>query len=414
MFAGMSAEKTTTSDSTAPGGDRERAHQVLVVGGGNGGLSVAGRLRRTGVTDIAVVEPSQTHYYKPLFSHVAGGTARASEAVRPQADVFPRGVEWIPDAVSAVDPEHRRVHLASGDTVRYEQLILAPGIRNDWDAIPGLDEAMNSPHGASNYEFALAQKASQLLRSVRSGTVVFVQAPGPASCAGAAQKPMYQACAYWRATGVLNDIHVVLLVPTPSIFGIPEIDAELQRSIREYDIDVRTDALLREVEPQGRTVVFEAGGDAAQRLHYDLLIAEPPQKTPEWIRASGIADEDGFVAVDPRTLRGILHPEIWALGDAAGTTNSKSGGALRKQTKVVAENLRAVLDGRDPASAYDGYGVCPFTVSRSTAVFAEFDDRLRLMPTLWRSSYRESRMNWIIDRQIFPQVYWHLILQGRA
>ena len=394
--------------------DAERAHQVVVVGGGNGGLSVAGRLRRAGVTDIAVVEPSQTHYYKPLFSHIAGGTARASEAVRPQADVMPDGVEWIPDAVNAVDPQNRRVHLASGDTLRYDQLVLSPGIRNDWEAVPGLEEAMTSPGAASNYDFALARKASQLLRSVRSGTVVFVQAPGPASCAGAAQKPMYQACAYWRAMNVLHDIHVVLLVPSPTIFGIPEIDAELQRSIDEYDIDVRTDAVLHEVDPDERTIVFGAGGGERQQLRYDLLMVEPPQKAPEWIRASGLADDAGFVAVDPRTLRSTTHPDIWALGDAAGTANSKSGGALRKQTKVLAENLRAVVDGRDPTSAYDGYGVCPFTVSRSTAVFAEFDDQLRLMPSLWRSSYRESRMNWIIDRQIFPQVYWHMILQGRA
>lgn len=404
----MSAESTSTVDS------HERAHQVVVVGGGNGGLSVAGRLRRAGITDIAVVEPSQTHYYKPLFSHIAGGTARASEAVRPQADVMPDGVEWIPDAVNAVDPQNRRVHLASGDTLRYDQLILSPGIRNDWDAVPGLDEAMNSPHGASNYDFALARKASQLLRSMRSGTVVFVQAPGPASCAGAAQKPMYQACAYWRAMNVLHDIHVVLLVPTPTIFGIPEIDAELQRSIDEYDIDVRTGTVLHEVDPDERTIVFGSDEGERQQLRYDLLMVEPPQKAPEWIRASGLADDAGFVAVDPRTLRSTTHPEIWALGDAAGTANSKSGGALRKQTKVLAENLRAVVDGRDPTSAYDGYGVCPFTVSRSTAVFAEFDDQLRLMPSLWRSSYRESRMNWIIDRQIFPQVYWHMILQGRA
>lgn len=394
--------------------DAERAHQVVVVGGGNGGLSVAGRLRRAGVTDIAVVEPSQTHYYKPLFSHIAGGTARASEAVRPQADMMPDGVEWIPDAVNAVDPQNRRVHLASGDTLRYDQLILSPGIRNDWDAVPGLDEAMNSPHGASNYDFALARKASQLLRSMRSGTVVFVQAPGPASCAGAAQKPMYQACAYWRAMNVLHDIHVVLLVPSPTIFGIPEIDAELQRSIDEYDIDVRTGTVLHEVDPDERTIVFGSDEGERQQLRYDLLMVEPPQKAPEWIRASGLADDAGFVAVDPRTLRSTTYPDIWALGDAAGTANSKSGGALRKQTKVLAENLRAVVDGRDPTSAYDGYGVCPFTVSRSTAVFAEFDDQLRLMPSLWRSSYRESRMNWIIDRQIFPQVYWHMILQGRA
>jgi sulfide:quinone oxidoreductase len=323
-------------------------------------------------------------------------------------------VEWIPDAVNAVDPQNRRVHLASGDTLRYDQLVLSPGIRNDWEAVPGLEEAMTSPGAASNYDFALARKASQLLRSVRSGTVVFVQAPGPASCAGAAQKPMYQACAYWRAMNVLHDIHVVLLVPSPTIFGIPEIDAELQRSIDEYDIDVRTDAVLHEVDPDERTIVFGAGGGERQQLRYDVLMVEPPQKAPEWIRASGLADDEGFVAVDPRTLRSTTHPDIWALGDAAGTANSKSGGALRKQTKVLAENLRAVVDGRDPASAYDGYGVCPFTVSRSTAVFAEFDDRRRLMPSLWRSSYRESRMNWIIDRQIFPQVYWHMILQGRA
>ncbi len=387
---------------------------MLVVGGGNGGLSVAGRLRRAGVADVAVVEPSQTHYYKPLFSHIAGGTAKASEAVRAQADVFPEGVRWVADAVTAVDAENKRVHLASGDTVRYEQLIISPGIRNDWDATSGLEEAMRSPHGASNYEFDLARKASALLRRVRSGTVVFVQAPGPASCAGAAQKPMYQACAYWQAMNVLHDIHVVLLVPTPTIFGIPEIDAELQRVIDEYDIDVRTGVRLQEVDADQRTISFGPMGGEREQLRYDLLMVEPVQKAPEWIRASGLADAEGFVAVNERTLRSTVDPDIWALGDAAGTMNSKSGGALRKQTKALAENVRAVLEGREPTAIYDGYGVCPFTVSRSTAVFAEFDDRLRMMPTLWSSSYRESRMNWIIDRRIFPQVYWRMILQGRA
>ena len=66
-------------------------HDVLVIGGGNAGLSVAGRLRRYGVDDVAVVEPRDTHYYQPMFSHVAGGTARASQATRPQGSVTPNG-----------------------------------------------------------------------------------------------------------------------------------------------------------------------------------------------------------------------------------------------------------------------------------------------------------------------------------
>ena len=75
-----------------PTDNRTVHHDVLVIGGGNAGLSIAGRLHRYGVADVAVIEPRSHHRYQPLFSHVAGGTARASQAVRPQGDVTPRGV----------------------------------------------------------------------------------------------------------------------------------------------------------------------------------------------------------------------------------------------------------------------------------------------------------------------------------
>lgn len=399
-----------------------RRANVAVIGGGNGGLSIAGRLRRRGVADIVVIEPQEEHCYKPLLSHVAGGTARASETVRSQADVTPKGVTWLQDAVARIDAEHNRLELGSGELLEYAHLVVAAGIRQDWDVVPGLAAAMLSPAGASNYLLDLAAKASPMLRDVRSGTVVFIQPPGPASCAGAAQKPMYQACAYWRRKGVLSGIRVVLLVPDATIFGIPEIDAELERKVAEYGIEVHTGARVQEIDADQRTVVFTtdsaAAGARAHSVTYDVLMAEPPQSAPPFIEASGLSspDAEGFVDVDPRTLRHRRHANVWAVGDAAATTNSKSGGALRKQTKVLADNLVAVLGGGEPGAHYDGYGVCPFTVSRSSAVFAEFDDRLRLAPSIpfWRTSYRESRLAWIIDRHIFPHVYWRLILQGRA
>jgi sulfide:quinone oxidoreductase len=399
-----------------------RRANVAVIGGGNGGLSIAGRLCRRGVADIVVIEPQEEHCYKPLLSHVAGGTARASQTVRPQAAVTPKGVTWLQDAVAHIDAERNRLELGSGELLEYAHLVVAPGIRQDWDAVPGLAAAMLSPSGASNYLLDLAAKASPMLRDVRSGTVVFIQPPGPASCAGAAQKPMYQACAYWRRKGVLSGIRVVLLVPDATIFGIPEIDAELERKVAEYGIEVHTGARVQEIDADQRTVVFTtdsaAAGARAHSVTYDVLMAEPPQSAPPFIEASGLSspDAEGFVDVDPRTLRHRRHANVWAVGDAAATTNSKSGGALRKQTKVLADNLVAVLGGGEPGAHYDGYGVCPFTVSRSSAVFAEFDDQRRLAPSIpfWRTSYRESRLAWIIDRHIFPHIYWHLILQGRA
>ena len=59
--------------------------------------------------------------------------------------------------------------------------------------------------------------------------------------------------------------------------------------------------------------------------------------------------------------------------------------------------------------------MCPFTVSRSTVVFAEFDDQYRPMPSVPKlPTWKESRASWVVDRDIFPQVYWNLILKGRA
>lgn len=407
-------------------------HEVLVIGGGNAGLSVAGRLRRYGVRDIAVIEPREHHVYQPMFSHVAGGTAPAAAATRPQQSVTPKGVHWIQDRVQSIDPVAKTVTLVSGRGVGYGQLIVCPGIQKDWDAVPGLADAMDSPAGISNYEFEYARKASRVLRGVRSGTVVFTQPAGPASCAGAAQKPMYLACDYWRQTGVLSDIRVVLIVPTPTMFGMPMIDAELERVVAEYGIEVRFDRELVGVDAERRTISIAAtarqdgpdhgrhGAEAErEELSYDVLHVSPPQSAPDWLAATDLADPQdpgGFVEVDSLTLRHPRYPDVWTLGDAAATMNSKSGGALRQQTFTLAKNLSAVLQGKPMTHVYNGYSVCPFTVSRSTVVFSEFDDRYRPMPTIpfWPGLAKERRFTFIADRHVLPWVYWNLILTGRA
>lgn len=394
-------------------------HRVVVIGGGNAGPSVAGRLRRYGVDDIVLIEPRELHFYKPLFSHITGGRARASEAVRRQADVMPRGVGLVTDAVTGIHPEASVLTLASGNRMSYDHAIVCPGIQNNWNAIPGLTEAMASPAGGSNYEYDLAAKTSLLLRDFRRGTVIFTQPAGAGSCIAASQKPMYLACDYWRATGVLDDIRVIMLVPDATVFGIPEIDRELERKIAEYGVELRTQTQVLAVDAAAQTITIGRPGGDTERLSYDLLHAVPPQSAPDWVRATTLpapGDPGGFIEVDPRTLRHSRYPNVWALGDAAATTNSKSGGALRKQTLTVAKNLVAVLAGEEPTTFYTGYSVCPFTVSRRTVVFTEFDDHYQLKPSIpiWRTLYRERRLTWIADRYILPWVYWNLILKGRA
>jgi sulfide:quinone oxidoreductase len=394
-------------------------HEVLIIGGGNAGVSLAARLERYGVKDVALVEPKDQHHYQPLFSHIAGGRATPSEAVRSQASVTPKGVTWLRDGAVDIDPAGNTVTLASGAQIAYGHLVVCPGLQLDWDRIPGLAEAVRSPFGASHYEFGLAPKAWTLLSGLKAGTAVFTMPSGPIKCGGAAQKPMYLACDYWREQGVLQDIRVVMVQPTSTVFGVAGVDDELNRKIAEYGIELRCDSEVTSVDAAGQTALIRNNATGAtEELRYDVLNAVPPQSAPDWLKATelpALGDSGGFVEVDPRTLRHVRFPNIWSLGDAAATTNSKSGGALRKQTKVLAKNLVAARQGKPLPEKYDGYSVCPFTVSRFTVVFAEFDDKYRPMPSIPRvPTWKESRASWVVDRDIFPRVYWNLILKGRA
>ncbi len=393
--------------------------EVVIIGGGNAGVSLAARLHRYGVKDVAVVEPEDHHLYQPLFSHIAGGRAKASEAIRPQRSVMPRGVEWIRDSAVGIDPAASTVSLAAGGRLGFDHLVVCPGLQLDWDKIPGLGEAVHSPSGASHYEFNLAAKAWTLLSGLKTGTAVFTMPSGPIKCGGAAQKPMYLACDYWREQGVLQDIRVVMVQPYPTVFGTPGVDDELNRKIAEYGIELRLNSELVSVDAAARSALIrDTATGSTEELRYDVLNAVPPQSAPDWLKATELpapGDFGGFVEVDPQTLRHVRFPNIWSLGDAAATTNSKSGGALRKQTKVLAKNLAAARNGKPLTEKYDGYSVCPFTVSRSTVVFAEFDDQYRPMPSVPKlPTWKESRASWVVDRDIFPQVYWNLILKGRA
>lgn len=394
-------------------------HEVVIIGGGNAGVSLAARLERYGVKDIGLIEPKEHHLYQPLFSHIAGGRAQAREAVRTQESVTPKGVTWIRDSAVDVDANSNTVTLASGSTVAYGQLVVCPGLQYDWDDVPGLAAAVHSPHGATHYEFDLAPKAWTLLSGLTEGTAVFTMPAGPIKCGGASQKPMYLACDYWRQQGVLDKIRVVMVQPYPTVFGVPEVDRELDRKIAEYGIELWTDSELVSVDAAGRVAtVRNLTTGSEETLRYDVLNAVPPQSAPDWLKATDLpaaSDKGGFVEVDRQTLRHLRYPNIWSLGDAAATSNSKAGGALRKQTKVLARNLVAARKGKAPTQKYNGYSVCPFTVSRDTVVFAEFDDRYRPMPTIPRiPTWNESRLSWVVDRDIFPQVYWNLILKGRA
>jgi len=393
-------------------------HKILILGGGNAGLSVASRLRRAGQDDIGIVEPSERHYYQPLWTLVGGGRAAQAKSVRPQSTVMPRGAAWIKDAALDIDPEARIVTLASGAEVSYDHLVVCPGIQLDWDRVPGMTAALDSRAASSNYRFDLAPKTWDLIRSLTSGTAVFTIPAGPIKCGGAPQKIAYLAADYWLRHGVLDGIRVVLVIPSSEMFGVQVFADELERVVARYGIEVRKSSEMIDIDPVMQTVVIADNvRKSRESLRYDLLHTVPPQSAPDWLKRTPLADPQspgGYVEVDMHSLQHARYPNVFALGDAISTPNSKTGAAIRKQAPALVENLLAVMDQRRPSAQYDGYSCCPLTTARNKVLLAEFDYSAQPSPSFpLIDTTHERRIMYVLKRFGLPFLYWNLILTGR-
>src|SRR5689334_25167057 len=104
-------------------------HQIVIVGGGSAGITVAARLIRRGYGGVAVIEPADTHYYQPLWTLVGAGEVTPTPTARPEASVMPNAASWIKNATSAVDPDSNTASRIIVSTYQYGLLPGAPGAR---------------------------------------------------------------------------------------------------------------------------------------------------------------------------------------------------------------------------------------------------------------------------------------------
>jgi sulfide:quinone oxidoreductase len=396
-------------------------HRIVIVGGGTAGTAVAARLLRTGQRDVAVIEPSDVHYYQPLWTLVGGGLADVAKTVRPERAVLPKAATWIRDRAVEIDPDARSVATESSGQVGYDFLVVCPGISLDWDRLPGSAESLGRNGVSSNYTADLAPKTWEFIRSMRSGTAVFTMPSGPIKCAGAPQKIAYLASDYWRQQGVLGNIHVVLALPTPAMFGVPEFSKVLEGVVARYGIDVRLQHEAVEINPDAKEIVLadrSQGNDTKITVNYDMAHIVPPQSAPAWIKSGPLADPTnpgGYVEIDKATMQHKRYPNVFSLGDAGSSPNSKTGAAIRKQAPVVVSNLKAVMDGKKPTATYDGYASCPLTTARNRMLLAEFDYTMKPHPTFPVINTQKERYDmWLLKKYGLPAMYWNLMMKGLA
>ncbi|MEQ8700754.1 MAG: FAD/NAD(P)-binding oxidoreductase [Bauldia litoralis] len=395
-------------------------HSVVIVGGGTAGITVAASLRRRAPRnlDIAIVEPASSHYYQPAWTLVGGGVYPLEKTRRAEASLVPSGVTLIVDAAKEFRPDDNAVVLESGDVVTYDYLVACPGLVLDWDKIDGLPAALGTNGICSNYSADYAEYTWSCIQSLKSGgKALFTQPPMPFKCPGAPQKIAYLTADYLRRKGLLKSSDVQFFTATPGIFGVPYFARALTRVAKRYGMGVNVSHNLVAVDAGSRKATFEIVSEDRKgervTLDFDMLHVTPPQSAPDVVKTSPLANEAGWIDVDQNTLRHTKYANVFALGDAASSPNSKTAAAVRKQAPVVVRNILRSMDGRALDPGYDGYASCPLTTARGKVIMAEFVYGGKVTPTLPLNPGKERWINWWIKVTGLPLMYWHYMLKGR-
>ncbi len=420
-------------------------YQILIIGGGNAGLSVASQLLlKNKNLQIGIVEPSEKHYYQPAWTLVGAGAFDIAKTEKKEADYIPQNTTWIKEAVATFSPEKNTVTCTNGTEITYDYLVVCPGIQLDWKKIDGLTETLGKNEVSSNYSFNTAPYTWELIKNFKGGTAVFTNPATPIKCGGAPHKIMYLACDYWRKKGILDQCDVHYVSGAGVIFGVPEYAETLKKKVAQYNIKVHFGANVTAIDGKSKTIFFESkeqpkdletkfstlqascygitenqaeASISKVSLNFDICHTVPPQSAPDFIKKSPLADANnplGYVEIDKHTMQHSRFKNIFALGDCTNAPCSKTGAAIRKQARVVVENLLQLIANHPLTASYDGYSACPIPTQYGKLMLAEFDYSNKPKMTFPFDQAKPRWTMWILKTKILPWLYWNKILKGTA
>lgn len=386
--------------------------KIVIVGGGTAGLSVAARLKGF---DVTIIEPSEKHYYQPLWTLVGGGIVPKETTERAEKDYIPSGANWIKEKVTEFLPDENMVVTMSGKKIGYDFLVVAAGIQLDWNKVKGLPEALGKNGVCSNYSYQSVDSTWQFIRSFKGGNAIFTQPNTPIKCGGAPQKIAYLAEDYFRKNNLRDKANVKFISGMTSIFTSPHYAPTLTKHCEDTGIETKFKLNLVEIRAESKEAVFknvETGEEVIEK--YEIIHVTPPMSAPDFIKQSQLANEAGWVDVNKDTLRHNKFSNIFGLGDSSSLPTSKTGAAIRKQVPVLVENLISASKGESLSAKYEGYTSCPLVTGYDSLIMAEFGYDLKPQETFPFDQNKERYSMYLVKRYVLPQLYWNGMLKGRA
>ncbi|HWB70360.1 MAG TPA: FAD-dependent oxidoreductase [Solirubrobacterales bacterium] len=325
------------------------AKRVVILGAGFGGLEVATLLsdRSDGEIEVTLIDRGEGFVFGFSKLDLMFGRAALEDVRIPYSRFEKPGVRFVREAVTAIDPQARRVR-TEGGVHEGDALVIALGADYDLDATPGLAQA-----GNEFYSVAGAERLAGILPAFSEGHALIGVCDAPFKCPPAPSECALLLDDELRARGVREACRISFVIPfARPVPPSPETSAALEREFSERGIELIGGRRVASLDPARSVAVLDDGAE----LDFDLFLGVPKHRAPDVVIASGIA-EDGYVPVDPATLR-TSFPGVYAVGDVATAGVPKAGVFAEGAGRVVAQALLAELRGAEPPARHLGQGTC--------------------------------------------------------
>ena len=429
--------------------------KIVIVGGGLAGISTAARLTlNLSNPDITIIEPEKTSAsYQPGQTLVAAGIWDKDDILYNRDDFVPDGVKVIEDRAIFFNPQENKLTTEKGQVVTYDYLILAMGVQLDFERIKGLEEAGRAYSSGNNDKlldvlgdsicsiytaqgstktWEIMQKYIEQAKSGKKTKFVFTHPSTPIKCGGAPKKIIYLTNARLKEAGARENAELVFYPNGGAMFGVPEYHDAIVGQFKREGIKHHYRHNLIEVDKENKIAVFDSKWQEKGpwdpvmkdfevipkheklKVSYDFLHIAPSQIAPREIGESDLGSAKGWVPVNKETLQHIRYENVFSIGDVAQVPMGKTGGSVRKQYKVLVDNLIAHMNSKKLNAKYAGYTVCPLITDIGTVMLAEFDWTVKPTPSFPLDPTVERWVFWLMKVYALKPMTMYGMMSGRA
>jgi sulfide:quinone oxidoreductase len=319
-----------------------------------------------GSLGITLLSNVPVHVYEAGFLFMALDLKKPEQFMRRQKDILDPLVDLVVDAAVRIDIGNGKVIGASGREYGYDILVIATGCEVRPDITPGAKE------GADNF-FTLegtARLRDKLIGFKEGRIVCTVEAPH--KCPVAFLEILFMLNGYYTVKGLRDKVQLGYTYPIDAVHQKPQVAAFCKPLLNQAGIACHTGFTVEKVDPATKKVISKNG----KEVEYDLLISIPTHRPPKVITESGLGDAQGWIDVDPKTLKMSGVENVYVIGDATNLHLigvAKAGSAAHYQSEVIAENIEQELHGLRPNRFYDGKVFCFLETSLNEASCIQFN-----------------------------------------